>query len=123
MMHKTDANYVFYELTRSICPDCRSVIDAQVILRDNKVYMRKRCRIAVDERFERPACDGTRCDARSADGSTEAIRSDTSACEAALSLGKHRTDVSTIADDRGAFRNDTNRLGVFAHAAGARDRP
>src|SRR5260370_2113144 len=43
MMHKTDANYVFYELTRSICADCRSVIDAQVLLRDNKVYMRKRC--------------------------------------------------------------------------------
>ena len=43
MMNKTDANYVFYELTRSICPDCRRVIDAQVILRDNKVYMRKRC--------------------------------------------------------------------------------
>jgi hypothetical protein len=43
MMHTTDANYVFYELTRSVCPDCRRVIDAQVILRDNKVYMRKRC--------------------------------------------------------------------------------
>ena len=42
-MHKTDADYVFYELTRSICPDCRRVIDAQVILRNNKVYMRKRC--------------------------------------------------------------------------------
>lgn len=42
-MHNTDADYVFYELTRSICPDCRRVIDAQVILRDNKVYMRKRC--------------------------------------------------------------------------------
>jgi uncharacterized radical SAM superfamily Fe-S cluster-containing enzyme len=40
---KMDANYVFYELTRSICPKCRRVIDAQVILRDNKVYMRKRC--------------------------------------------------------------------------------
>jgi len=40
---KRDANYVFYELTRSICPRCRRVIDAQVILRDNKVYMRKRC--------------------------------------------------------------------------------
>ena len=38
-----DADYVFYELTRSICPRCRRVIDAQVILRDNKVYMRKRC--------------------------------------------------------------------------------
>src|SRR5207244_7574558 len=40
---KRDADFVFYELTRSICPDCRKVIDAQVILRDNKVYMRKRC--------------------------------------------------------------------------------
>src|SRR5260370_27182100 len=38
-----DGAYVFYELTRSICPNCRKVIDAQVILRNNKVYMRKRC--------------------------------------------------------------------------------
>ena len=41
--HKKDADYVFYELTRSICPSCRNVIDAKVLLRDNKVYMRKRC--------------------------------------------------------------------------------
>ncbi len=40
---KRDANYVFYELTRSICPECRKVIDGQILLRDNKVYMRKRC--------------------------------------------------------------------------------
>lgn len=40
---KVDADYVFYELTRSICPQCRRVIDAKVLLRDNKVYMRKRC--------------------------------------------------------------------------------
>lgn len=40
---KADADYVFYELTRSICPNCRRVIDAQIILRDNKVFMRKRC--------------------------------------------------------------------------------
>ena len=40
---KQDANYVFYELTRSICPECRRVIDAHVLIRDNKVYMRKRC--------------------------------------------------------------------------------
>ena len=40
---KHDADYVFYELTRSICPNCRRVIDAQIILRDNKVFMRKRC--------------------------------------------------------------------------------
>ncbi len=40
---KQDADHVFYELTRSICPDCRRVIDAQIVLRDDKVFMRKRC--------------------------------------------------------------------------------
>jgi uncharacterized radical SAM superfamily Fe-S cluster-containing enzyme len=40
---KRDADYVFYELTRSICPDCLKVIDAKILLRDNKVYMSKRC--------------------------------------------------------------------------------
>src|SRR5271168_1080466 len=40
---KKDADYVFYELTRSICPECRRVIDAQILIRDNKVFMRKRC--------------------------------------------------------------------------------
>ena len=40
---KHDANYVFYELTRSICPDCRRVIDGHILVRDNKVYIRKRC--------------------------------------------------------------------------------
>jgi tetraether lipid synthase len=39
----TDVNYVFHELTRSICPVCRRVIDAKVLLRDGKVYLRKRC--------------------------------------------------------------------------------
>ena len=36
-------DHVFYNLTRSICPHCRRVIDAQILLRDEKVYMRKRC--------------------------------------------------------------------------------
>lgn len=40
---KQDTDYIFYELTRSICPVCRRVIDAQILLRDDKVYMRKRC--------------------------------------------------------------------------------
>ncbi|HZS04440.1 MAG TPA: radical SAM protein [Blastocatellia bacterium] len=48
---KKDADYVFYELTRSICPNCRKVIDAQILLRDNKVYMRKRC-FDCNEQFE-----------------------------------------------------------------------
>jgi uncharacterized radical SAM superfamily Fe-S cluster-containing enzyme len=38
-----DADYVFYELTRSICPICRRTIDAQILIRNGKVYMRKRC--------------------------------------------------------------------------------
>jgi uncharacterized radical SAM superfamily Fe-S cluster-containing enzyme len=41
--HKKDDDYVFHELIRSICPVCRWVIDAQVLLREDKVYMRKRC--------------------------------------------------------------------------------
>ncbi len=40
---KHDVDYIFYELTRSICPECRKVLDAQILLRNNKVYMRKRC--------------------------------------------------------------------------------
>ncbi len=40
---KREADAIFYELTRSICPTCRTVIDAQILLRDGKVYMRKRC--------------------------------------------------------------------------------
>src|SRR6266480_2261545 len=41
--HCVDSDYVFHELTRSICPACRRVIDAKILLRDNKVYMSKRC--------------------------------------------------------------------------------
>ncbi|HEY4387731.1 MAG TPA: radical SAM protein [Ktedonobacteraceae bacterium] len=40
---KKDVDYIFLELTRSICPECRRVIDAHILLRNNKVYMRKRC--------------------------------------------------------------------------------
>src|ERR1035438_5281740 len=40
---KKDADYVFYELTRSICPKCRRVSDAKIVLRENKVFMVKRC--------------------------------------------------------------------------------
>ena len=40
---KQEADYIFRELTRSICPECKAVIDAQIIIRDSKVFMRKRC--------------------------------------------------------------------------------
>src|SRR5260370_39272933 len=40
---KHDADYVFFELTRSLCPTCRRVVDAHILFRDNQVFMRKRC--------------------------------------------------------------------------------
>ena len=40
---KRDADYIFYELTRSICPRCLEPIDAQILLKDGRVIMRKRC--------------------------------------------------------------------------------
>ncbi len=36
-------NRVFHEITRSLCPECRQVIDAQVLIRDGAVILRKRC--------------------------------------------------------------------------------
>lgn len=40
---KLDRADIFWELTRSICPECKKLIDAQILFRDNKVIMRKRC--------------------------------------------------------------------------------
>ena len=40
---KQTGDSVFYELTRSLCPACKRVIDAQVHLKENRVLMRKRC--------------------------------------------------------------------------------
>ena len=43
MMTRVDRPEIFWELTRSLCPECRRVIDAQILFRDNRVIMRKRC--------------------------------------------------------------------------------
>ena len=40
---RRDADAVFHELTRSVCPVCLRGVDAQVLLRQNRVYLRKRC--------------------------------------------------------------------------------
>lgn len=40
---KAERDAIFWEFTRSICPECKRVIDAQILLRENKVFMRKRC--------------------------------------------------------------------------------
>jgi len=40
---RRDADAVFHELTRSVCPECLRGVDAQVLLRENRVFLRKRC--------------------------------------------------------------------------------
>ena len=41
---RVDRDEVFLEQTKSICPVCKAVIDAEVNIRDKKVFLRKRCR-------------------------------------------------------------------------------
>ncbi len=41
---RVDRDEVFLEQTKSICPVCKAVIDAEVNVRDDKVWLRKRCR-------------------------------------------------------------------------------
>jgi len=41
---KRDREELFAEYTKSICPVCKVVVDAQVNIRGDKVYLRKRCR-------------------------------------------------------------------------------
>ena len=40
---KVDRDEVFLELTKSVCPLCKAVIDAEVNIRESRVIMRKRC--------------------------------------------------------------------------------
>jgi 7,8-dihydro-6-hydroxymethylpterin dimethyltransferase len=41
---KIDRDEIFLEFTKSICPVCKTVIDAEVSIRDGRVLMRKSCR-------------------------------------------------------------------------------
>ena len=36
-------DYTFLGTTRSLCPECRRVVDAKIIVRSGRVYFRKRC--------------------------------------------------------------------------------
>ena len=36
-------DHIFHGITRGLCPKCRRVVDAQVLLRGGKVYLRKLC--------------------------------------------------------------------------------
>ncbi len=38
-----ERDYIFLELTRSICPVCKTTLDAQIRVKDNKVFMFKSC--------------------------------------------------------------------------------
>ena len=40
---KVDRDEVFLEYTKSVCPVCKAVVDAQVNIRHDKVFLRKRC--------------------------------------------------------------------------------
>jgi 7,8-dihydro-6-hydroxymethylpterin dimethyltransferase len=40
---RTERDAVFLEYTKSICPLCKVVVDAEVLARDNRVILRKRC--------------------------------------------------------------------------------
>ena len=36
-------DYTFLGTTRSLCPACRRLVDAKIIVRERRVYFRKRC--------------------------------------------------------------------------------
>ena len=36
-------NYIYYELTNSICTTCLTKVEAKIIFQDDKVFMLKRC--------------------------------------------------------------------------------
>lgn len=40
---RVDRDEIFIETTKSICPVCKIVLDAEVNVRDNKVFLRRRC--------------------------------------------------------------------------------
>lgn len=40
---KEERDEIIWELTKSICPECKKVIDARVLFRAGKVFLRKRC--------------------------------------------------------------------------------
>ena len=40
---KQDRDAAFFSYTRSICPTCKKVIDAHIVLRDDRVWMQKKC--------------------------------------------------------------------------------
>ena len=44
MQSATTRDSLYLDFTRSLCPVCKSLIDAEILVRDNRVIMRKRCK-------------------------------------------------------------------------------
>ena len=42
-MHKTRP-YIYYDYTKSLCPECLQTIDTKIVFRDQKVWMLKHCK-------------------------------------------------------------------------------
>jgi len=42
---RANSGEIFLEYTKSICPVCKAVLDAEVNARDGKVFLRKTCRV------------------------------------------------------------------------------
>jgi hypothetical protein len=40
---RQDQNHIYYGFTRSTCPECLTLVNAQILIRDDRVYMRKYC--------------------------------------------------------------------------------
>ncbi len=38
-----EQDYIYHELTRSLCPECMELVDAKVVIKDNAVIMKKWC--------------------------------------------------------------------------------
>lgn len=36
-------DFTYFGTTRSLCPRCRRLVDAKIVVRDRRVYFRKRC--------------------------------------------------------------------------------
>ena len=37
-------DYIFYDYTKSLCPECLKLIDCKIVFQNDKVWMHKNCR-------------------------------------------------------------------------------
>ena len=46
-MKQKNKDYLFYSTTTSLCPECLKKVPAKIIIKDNSVFMKKRCKESV----------------------------------------------------------------------------